>query len=287
MDKQILGKGEGQMELKDLRVHTQEANFLKNYFQIIIRAFGGGACFFVTDLDTITFKHAEKFDIPGLEVGTRYSQEGLAAQAIQARKVIERDLAIELYGVRVYAIGGPIWNESDSEIIGAWALMEPRQHKIVQAFDSFAPTLAEVLPEGGFICVTDREKYVKRQGTKKFDMAELQVNTPIRVGSGPEKAIKQKELIIQEVDENIFGFPILTASEPLIDENGDVVGSFTVMLAPQIGKRTQRSRRFIGSGVDWGVRLHAANYRGDKRHQLQSKPLAPGNSNSEEPTGQY
>jgi len=60
------------MELTDLQVHTKELEFLKQYLDITISSYEDGACFFVTDLNTVTFKSKHLFDIAGLEVGTQY-----------------------------------------------------------------------------------------------------------------------------------------------------------------------------------------------------------------------
>ncbi|MDR3590424.1 MAG: methyl-accepting chemotaxis protein [Negativicutes bacterium] len=225
------------MELNELKVQPKEVEFLKAFFQIAIHSFEDGACFFVTDLTAVTYKQAEKFDIPGLEVGTRFSQDGVGAKAMQARRTIMLELAREIYGVRICAIGGPVWNETGTEVVGSWVIASPRQHKIVQAFDTFAPVLADMLPEGGVIVVADREKYIRKQGSDKFDIPQLQVGSPIREGSIQAKVLQQNKLVIEETDEKIFGFPLLGAAAPLHDgQTGAVVGSFSLAIPRKLAK---------------------------------------------------
>jgi len=238
------------MELNDLKVRTKDVDFMKAFFEIAIHSFEDGACFFTTDLTTVTYKLAEKFDLPGLDVGTRFSQEGLAAKAMQARRTIMLELPREVYGIRVCAIGGPIWSDTETELSGAWVIGSPRQHKIVQAFDAFAPVIAALLPEGGFLGVADREKYVKRQASEKFDIPGIQINTPIRAGSSLESVLKQKQLVTEEVDESVYGVPFLATSAPLIDdETGAVVGSFTVA----IPRKLARDLKAIAGSLDQGL----------------------------------
>lgn len=217
------------MELTDLRVHENEMDFLKAFLSIISHSFEDGVCFFVTDLEKVTYKQAKKFDMQGLDVGTQFSKKGIAAQVIQARQAMTQELARNVYGIRVHAVGGPIWNDNDTQIIGAWALGTPRQHKLVNAFEAFAPVITEVLPEGGIIAIADKEKFVKRQGSAKFDIPSIQVGEPIRDGSSQAEALKQKKQVAIEIDESVFGFPVRAIGVPMVDETtGEVVGTFNI-----------------------------------------------------------
>lgn len=237
------------MDINDLRVHMKELEFVKGYFNIIISGFEDGACFFVTDLDKVTYISGHEFEIPGLRVGGGFSESGPSAQAINARKVVSLRIPRNVYGIRLLTYSGPIWNENDTEIIGAWALTIPRQHKIVSAFDSFAPIVANLLPEGGFMWVTDREKFIKRQASQKFDMPELQVGIPVRVGSTPDEAIKQNKPVHEDIDAAVYGYPVMAASYPLIDdETAEVVASFGISLPRKLANDLKN----IASSLDEG-----------------------------------
>lgn len=229
------------MELTNLSVHQDELKFLKSFLNIAILSYEDGASFFITDLNQVIFKLENKFTIQGMEVGAPFSQSGPAAQTIAAGKVVSVRIARNVYGVRLFAVAGPIWNESDTEIVGAWVLTVPRQHKIVNAFDSFAPVLADLLPEGGFLYVADKEKFVKRQASSKFDMPNLQVGAQVRTGSTADEAVKQKKSILQEVDESVYGFPVRAVASPLIDdESGEAVGCFGLALPRKLAYDLQQ-----------------------------------------------
>lgn len=238
------------MQLNDLRVHEREAEFLKLFFSVAIHSYEEGACFFITDTKQVKYKVENKFSIPGLEAGSSFSGSGPAAQAIKARKVVSVRIPREVYGIRLFAIAGPIWDDSESEVIGAWVLPVPRQHTIVKAFDSFAPVIANLLPEGGFLFVNDREKFVKRQPSDKFDIPNIQVNSPIRVGSTADEAIKNKKQVVQEIDQAVYGFPVLAASSPLIDEEtNECVGSFGLAVPRKLAQDLKQIVNSLEQGL--------------------------------------
>jgi hypothetical protein len=225
------------MLLNNVRVHERELEFLKMFFGVAIYSYEDGGCFFVTNTKQVKFKVENKFHIPGLEVGSGFSAGGPAAQAIQARKVISVRIPRKVYGVRLFAIAGPIWNDSDSEIIGAWVLPVPRQHTLVKAFESFAPMVANILPEGGFMYVSDKEKFIRRQASDKFDMPNIQLDVPIRAGSTADEAMKAKRQVVQEIDEAVYGFPVLAITAPFFDEEtNEAVGSFGLSVPRRLAK---------------------------------------------------
>lgn len=238
------------MELNDLRVHEKELEFLKAYFEIIKTSYEEGACFFITDLDKVAFKISHNFEMRGLEIGNQYSKNGLAARIIEAGKTLTMRLDRNVYGVRILAHGGPIWDKNDSEVIGAWVLALPRQHKLVSAFQAFAPVISELLPEGGFLCVSDKEKYIQRQGSSKFDIPNIQIAESVRAGSGAMEAIRQNKEIAADVDASVYGFPARSMSLPLVDEGtGEVVGSFNLVIPRKLANSLKELANSLGEGL--------------------------------------
>ncbi|MBP2652216.1 MAG: methyl-accepting chemotaxis protein [Firmicutes bacterium] len=238
------------MDLENVIMHTSDIEMLKKFFNIMIYTFEDGACFFTTDLNAVQFKLTNKFDLPGVEIGTANKKNGAAEQIMQAGKVTLLRLDRSIYGVRTHAYGGPIWDKETTEIIGTWILMIPRQHKLVNSFDLFAPVLADLLQEGGFFCITDQTSYIKRQGSQKFDMPDIQLKTPIREGSGPYESLHQKKQLSREVDASVYGMPFMTTSTPLLDEDtGTAVGTFTLALPRQLAN----DLKTIANSLDHGL----------------------------------
>lgn len=238
------------MELNDMRVRERDLEFLKAYFSTIIHSYEDGACFFITDLEKVVFKLFNKFNLPSIVEGQPFTGEGIAAQVLLVRKTTNIQIDRNVYGIRIQAFGGPVWNEADNEIIGTWGLAIPRQHKIVNAFDSFAAALTELLPEGGLLYVSDKEKMIKRQGSRKFDVQDIQVNTLLRSDSVTIKSQQQKELIIEETDTAIYGVPTMVAASPLIiEESGEVVGSFGLILPRQLASDLKKIAGSLEEGL--------------------------------------
>ena len=234
----------------DLRVHERDLDFLKNFMNLTVKTFEDGACFFVVDLDKVLYKVSHVFDLAGLSVGAQYSKSGLAAKVIDGGKVTMMRIERNVYGIRVLACGGPIWDDMDSKIVGAWALGVPRQHGIVKTFDSFASVLSDALPEGGVVWVADREKYVNRQGSDKFDMPSIQINTVLREGSVQFESMKTKKMAIQEMDASIFGVPVRGIASPLVDEEtGEIVGTFGLALPRQLAANLKEIAGSLDDGL--------------------------------------
>lgn len=224
------------MGLTELRVHEKEVEFLKTYMNFIISSFEDGACFSITDLDKTIHRRYEKFDIPGIVEGQQFIKNGIAAHVLQVRTETTLRIARNVYGIRVFAFGGPIWDANETEIIGTWGLGLPRLHKLASAFEFFSPTLADLLPEGGVMFISDKEKIIKKQASQKFDIHTLQINTPIS-GHFQMESITQNKQIVREFDASVFGVPVMAVSNPIADgETGEIVGSFSLALPRQLAR---------------------------------------------------
>lgn len=110
------------MQLNDFRVKENEIETLKKFLGAVIYSYESGACFFVTDRNKVLFKIENQFSISGLESGSSFSPQGPAAQAMAAGKLISVQIPKEVYGIRLFAIAGPVWNDEETEITGAWVI---------------------------------------------------------------------------------------------------------------------------------------------------------------------
>jgi Methyl-accepting chemotaxis protein len=240
------------MVFDDLRIHSRDLEALKAFFHICSRSFEDGACLLTSDLDKVTYKSADRFDIPGTDPGTPNRKGTLTDTAIESRKAVVRNMDAGIYGLgmRIRAIAMPVWDDTNTSVVGTIGLSVPRQHKLIHAFDTFAPLLADLLPEGGFFCVTDKEKCVKSQGSKKFDMEQVQPGTPNREGSVSMEVIKQKKLVVQEVDASLYGLPVMSAAAPLADEeSGDIVGTFVLILPRKLAHDLKEIAGSLNQGL--------------------------------------
>ena len=238
------------MAENELRLHEKEVEFLQNFMALVLPTYEDGAVFGVTNLQKTVFKANHKFDLPGVKVGDPIVAKGIAEQAISNRKAMSIRVDRNVYGVRVLAYGGPVWNNTDTEIVGSWFLGAPRQHGIVKTFDSFASVLSDALPEGGVVWVADKEKYVKRHASDKFDMPSIQVNTVLREGSVQFESMKTGKMAIQEVPASVFGVPARGVASPLVDEEtGEIVGTFGMALPRQLAANLKEISGSLGNGL--------------------------------------
>jgi hypothetical protein len=237
------------MSIANLRIHASEIELIKAGFGFIIQAMDDGACFFTTDLDKFTYVVNHIFNIPGVEVGEPYNPEGIVAIILKSQEVAALHLKRNIYGMRISSYGGPIWSDDETEVVGTWVMAIPRQHKLVNAFDSFAPVITELLPEGGMLYVADKEKFVKKEGSKKFDVEQIQVDQQLSNDSVGKEAMEQKKLVMRECSAEVYGVPTLIAASPIFADE-EVVGTFGLVLPRQMANQLKEISYSLEQGLN-------------------------------------
>jgi hypothetical protein len=233
------------------KILLKEVVVLKTFIEGTLPSYEDGACFFLTDKEKVTYSTTNKFDLPGVDIGSPNKKDGLAESAIREQKIIQKSLDRSVYGVRVHAHCGPIWSDDGSEITGAWVLVQPRLHKVANSFDYFAPIIANILPEGGLFYITDKEKFIRRQGSEKFDVPEVLLNSPIKNDGVAAIALQRKQPFSKDLDASVYGVPAMVAAYPLIDEDtGEAVGSFGLALPRQMANDLKEMATSLGRGMD-------------------------------------
>jgi hypothetical protein len=237
--------------MDELLVHQKDLGFLKAFIKIIIGSYDDGVCFITTDLKTVSFKVGSKFDIPQLKVGDAINTQEIVGQLIAGGKIATIQLPRRVYGVRLLVVGGPIWDDEEIKIVGAWLLAFPRLHPVTKSFDVFAPIITELLPEGAFLFVAGKDRLAKRQGSKKFDIAQLQVGTLLTDGNVATEALTQGKKMSQELDASIYGFPVMTAAYPLfIEESKEPIGAFGLVIPRRLQNELKEIVQSLGNGME-------------------------------------
>ena len=141
-------------------------------------------------------------------------------------------------------------NDND-EIVGAFSILIPRLHPVVKAFPDFAPIVAEMFPEGATIFITDLQKVLNKQSSKKFDVSTLQISDILSEDSISLKTIRSKQPIIKELDASIYGVPVLEACYPLFDEDNsdEVVASFAITTPKEVAANLRNMSGNLESGL--------------------------------------
>ncbi|MGI5921912.1 MAG: methyl-accepting chemotaxis protein [Syntrophomonadaceae bacterium] len=216
----------------------------------LINLIPGGAIFATADKETVTWKlGSQTFDIPDFQVGTRVRPEGAAFQSIAQQKEVTEKIPRVVYGMRVIMNAIPVYD--GDTVTQSFLVIIPRLHPIAKSFNDFAPLIANMFPEGAFLCMTDLTKIAYRHASDKFDMPDLQLGDPLREGWIADRAIKTKSLAVEEVDASVHGVPVLIMSNPCFDEddNSKVVATFCIALPKQNAVNLRQLSSNLTSGL--------------------------------------
>jgi hypothetical protein len=232
-------------------IHVSDLNSVKVLAEVLSHYIPGGMLFGIVEGDTITWtKASDSFDIELLKVGKRLDDNSTTMKAIREKAVLTQKVPRSVYGKRLIIVSIPVVNDA-GDAIGAFCTAFPRLHPVASAFPDFAPVLAEMFHEGAFMYITDLEKIIYRQASKKFDMPARQLGYKMEEGDIALKVIKYKEPQFAEVDASKYGVPVYIANYPLRDEdNNDEIVATLGIVTP---KATAVHLREMASNLDSGL----------------------------------
>ena len=224
--------------------------YLKTMSELQVDNISGGVIYLISEGGIFTWKKASKaFDLDLFNVGQKVNSNSIAMRALKEKKTLVENVPRSLYGVRMKTIAEPLVNDS-GEVVGVFSMVFPRLHPVAAAFGDFAPKLAEMFPEGVFIYMTDLEKIAYRQGSKNFDIPELQVGVKMTEESIAFKAIKTKQVVSVEADSSKYGVPTLITSSPLFDgETGEIVATLGLAVPKAVAANLREMSESLESGL--------------------------------------
>ncbi|NLP44044.1 MAG: methyl-accepting chemotaxis protein [Peptococcaceae bacterium] len=133
-------------------------------------------------------------------------------------------------------------------IEGAWAFALPVRHPLASSFRYYAPIVADLLPEGGVLFITDREVYRHIQQSNKFSIPDLTLETPINETS--IQAMRQKKEVSMELPESVYGIPVAVTARPMFDEEtSEVIASFGLVLPRQLSNQMKQMAIQLNDGL--------------------------------------
>jgi len=211
-------------------------DYLKAVAELQADIIPGGILFLVIEGDTITWRKSSKiFDLDFFNIGEVRKSTSIVSRAMKDKKTLTENIPRSLYGTRLRTVAVPLINDN-GEVVGAFSILIPRLHPVFKAFPDFAPIVAEMFPEGATIFITDLQKVLNKQSSKKFDVSTLQISNILSEESISLKTTRSKQPIIKELDASIYGVPVLEACYPLFDEDNsdEVVGSFAIITPKEV-----------------------------------------------------
>lgn len=95
---------------------------------ILVGLFNEGAFLFMTDLEQVRYRQAsEQFDMPGLPLGHRLTEEDIARQAIKRRQPVIAEIDEAKYGVPISMAVYPLFDEENKDnIVATFGLVTPK-----------------------------------------------------------------------------------------------------------------------------------------------------------------
>ncbi|MDT8716486.1 methyl-accepting chemotaxis protein [Clostridium sp. 19966] len=110
------------------KVHPVIKSF-PDFAPIMSKMFAEGVVMFVTDLNSILYKQAsKKFDIATLNKGDRLEESSIASKAISFGKIIMEELDSSVYGVDLFEVSYPLFDEENSEeVVATLTIMTPKE----------------------------------------------------------------------------------------------------------------------------------------------------------------
>lgn len=109
------------------RLHPVAKSFT-DFAPILAEMYPEGAFLYITDLDKIAYRQpSKKFDIPGLKVGYKLSEDNTAAKVIKTKKPISLERDSSVHGVPTLTTCYPLFDEENSqEVVATLGIIIPK-----------------------------------------------------------------------------------------------------------------------------------------------------------------
>jgi len=210
-------------------IALSELNSCKILAEVIADYIPGGIMLGYIDGDTIAWvKSSQQFNLELFKVGYKLKAGTGTMQTIRENRTIVQEVARDVYGMRLTIISIPVVNDTGNAV-GAFAIVFPKLHPIAASFNDFAPILAEMFNEGAFLYMTDLTQMAYRQASEKFDIPSLSIGHKMLPDDLPNRVIRSRRPLNQELDESKYGVPVFETAYPLFEDK-DVVGTLGFIL---------------------------------------------------------
>lgn len=210
-------------------------DYLKAMAEVQAEILPGGVLFLFIEGDTIKWRKASSsFRLDIFNVDEVIKTNSIAARAMREKKILTENVPRSLYGSRFTTVSIPLVNED--EVVGAFSIIIPRFHPVAKSFRDFAPIIAEMFPEGATLIVTDLQKILDKQASKKFDIPSVKIGDVLSEDSIAGRVIRSRQNIIEEIDSSKFGVNVLEACYPLFDEDNqnEIVATLSIITPKEV-----------------------------------------------------
>lgn len=102
-----------------------------------------------------------------------------------------------------------------------------------ESLKAIAELQADTIPGGALYLIIEGDTFTWRKASKIFDLNIFNVGEKISANSIAGRAMKENRTITQEVPRSLYGIRLKTIAEPLVNEEGEAVGVFSIVY-PQV-----------------------------------------------------
>lgn len=256
-------------------IQMKNNEVLKLIAELEVEIIATGIMFLFIENRTIKWKVASpRFDMEVFKEGEDVSEASIAVKAMREKRILTENVPREKYGKRLTTIAIPLTDDNNN-IAGAFSIVLPRLHPVAEGFNSFAPIVAELFPEGAFIYVSDLTKIAYIQASSKFTLSNMYVGYELKETDIAYQSIHTGKPQTREIGAERYGVPVLISNYPLYDEdeNGksDIVATLGVVIPKATaGKLVNMSEKLsdnlnaISKTVEH-LALNAANINGNEQ----------------------
>lgn len=213
-------------------INIKNSDILKLIAQLEVNIIPSGILFLFIENRTIKWKvSSQKFDMDIFKEGSDVSESAIAVRSMKENKVLTEKVPREKYGQRLLTIAIPLVDDSNNPV-GAFSIVLPRLHPVAESFSNFAPIVAELFPEGAFLYVSDLNKIIHMQASKKFTLPNMYVGYELKESDIAYQSIHSGKPQIREVGSERYGVPVYIANYPMYDEDDgtSIVGTLGVVI---------------------------------------------------------
>ncbi|WP_243145969.1 methyl-accepting chemotaxis protein [Clostridium chromiireducens] len=170
--------------------------------------------------------------------GSDVSESAIVVRAMNEGKVLTEKVPREKYGQRLLTVAIPLVDDSN-KAVGAFSIVLPRLHPVAESFKDFAPIVVELFPEGAFIYISDLNKIMSIQGSKKFTLPNMYAGYELKETDIAYQTIHSGKPQTKEVGAERYGVPVYIANYPVYDEDTgkSIVGTLGVVVPKTVAGR--------------------------------------------------
>jgi hypothetical protein len=233
-------------------INIKNEDIIKLIAQLEVELITGGIMFLFIENRTIKWKVAsKKFDMDIFKEGTNVSESAIAVRAMKEKRTITEKVPREKYGQRLLTVAIPLVNDSGISV-GSFSIVLPVIHPVGASFASFAPIVAELFPEGAFLYMSDLNKIVCIQSSRKFTLPNMHVGYELKEKDMAYKTIHSGQAQAMEIGEERYGVPVHIVNHPLYDEDEgkNIVATLGVVVPKAASKNLKTITGNLSTSLD-------------------------------------